>query len=300
MRRVEIGIFFAACAVSAFAQNNAVQNYNGTETFEPGKKYTCVPTSDHKGWDCNEAGKAVEIKPKESEPPRQAAAPEPKPAATEPSPPPTPPPPPPPSQPASRSTLPSYLTNAAASNPTPVEEPPSTVSAAAAHANAPSPVPPPATKPVPTKPPPAPITKTVPLKPATPNSSVAATPPPPPSRLPAKPALPPRVTHAPVVEAASSGGEFMSLPGDHFVVEMAHAASKSELDAVKSSTHVPNGELYAVHLRQNGADAWLLLWGSFDSLEAARSARNTISASAAPGWPRRIAPLQAEARRVSP
>lgn len=91
----------------------------------------------------------------------------------------------------------------------------------------------------------------------------------------------------------------MSLPSDHFVIEMAHAASKSELDAVKTSTHVPNGDLYELHLRQNGADSWLLLWGSFDTIEAARAARNTISASATPGWPRRIAPLQAEARRVS-
>ncbi len=92
----------------------------------------------------------------------------------------------------------------------------------------------------------------------------------------------------------------MSLPGDHFVVEMARASSKSELDAVKSSTHVSTGELYEVHLRQNGADSWLLLWGSFDTIDAARAARNTISAGATPGWPRRIAPLQAEARRSSP
>jgi hypothetical protein len=92
----------------------------------------------------------------------------------------------------------------------------------------------------------------------------------------------------------------MTLPGDRFVVEVAHATNQRELAATRSATHVPSGELYEVHLRQNGADAWLLLWGSFDSLEAARSARNTMSASATLGWPRRIAPLQAEARRVSP
>src|SRR5580765_8690611 len=28
--------------------------YGKVETFQPGKKYTCVPTADHKGWDCNE------------------------------------------------------------------------------------------------------------------------------------------------------------------------------------------------------------------------------------------------------
>jgi len=308
MRRVEIALICAAIAFPAFAQNSAVPNYNKTDTFEPGKKYNCVPSADHKGWDCSESGKAVEIKPKETEPPRQAAEPKSAPAPVAATPPPAPASPPP-SQPTSRSTLPSYLTNAAASNPTPaVEEPPSTVSAAAAHANAPSPPRAPVAKPVATKPQtsaapkpvaaaPAPTTRTVPLKPANPKPSAAATPPPLP---PAKPAVPQRATHPPVVEAASAGGEFMSLPGDHFVVEMAHAASKSELDAVKSSTRVPSGDLYELRLRQNGADTWLLLWGSFDTIEAARAARNTISASATPGWPRRIAPLQAEARRASP
>ncbi len=280
MRRVEI-LLLCAVAVPAFAQT-----YDKTDTFEPGKKYTCVPTADHKSWNCNEAGKAVEVKPKEIEPAHEASAP---PAESAP---PTPPPPP-----SSRSTLPSYLTNAAASSPTPIAEPPSTVSAAAAHANAPSPPPPPPPARAPQITPPP--TKTVPLKPATPKPSAAVVAPPP--RPPVKPPLSPRVTHPPVSEAASSGGEFMALPGDHFVVEMGHAASRGELDAARSATHVPNGDLYEVHLRQNGADAWLLLWGSFDTLEAARAARNKLSSAAGtPGWPRRIAPLQAEARRVSP
>jgi hypothetical protein len=298
MRRVEIFVLCAVCAVPAFAQTAAPQNYNGTETFEPGKKYNCLPTPDHKGWDCNEAGKAGEIKPKEMPTPPPAPAPEPTPAS---SPPPAESAPTPAAQPSSRSTLPSYLTNAAANSPAAVEEAPSTVSAAAAHANAPSPQPETA---APTKLPAAaklivtPAPKPAPLKPAAPKPSVTALPPP--TRPPAKPPLPPRVTHAPVVAAASGGGEFMTLPGDHFVVEMAHASSRNELDAVKTSTHVPSGELYELHLRQNGADAWLLLWGSFDTLDAARAARNTISASATPGWPRRVAPLQAEARRLSP
>lgn len=298
MRRVEIALLCAICAVPAFAQTGTAPTYNRTDTFEPGKKYTCVPTTDHKGWDCNEAGKAVEIKPKESDAPPPTPAAEPSrtaPAEAAPSPTRAP-------QSSSRSTLPSYLTNAAATNPPPVEEPPSTVSAAAAHANAPAPTrspvesaPPKPVVSAPANPPPAETTKTVPLKPATPHADVAA-----PSPRPTKPPLPPRVTRPPVVEAASNGGEFMSLPGDHFVIEMARASGKTELDAVKSSTHVPTGDLYEIHLRQNGADSWLLLWGSFDTIEAARAARNTISASAAPGWPRRIAPLQAEARRNSP
>ncbi len=76
MRRVEIALLCAVCAASAFAQTNAAQSYNRADTFEPGKKYTCVPTADHKGWDCNEAGKAVQIKPKDNDAPPPVTAPE--------------------------------------------------------------------------------------------------------------------------------------------------------------------------------------------------------------------------------
>jgi septal ring-binding cell division protein DamX len=294
MRRVEVALLTVAVASSAFAQT-----YDKTDTFEPGKKYTCVPTADRKGWDCNEAGKSVEIKTKQNETPPPIAT------TAESN-------PPPPAQPPARSTLPSYLTNAAASSPAPRDEPPSTVSAAAAHANAPAPAAPapvekqeaPSAVPAPTAhtdvpaqsaPRPA-TTKTVPLQPATPHSTPTPAPVSPP---PAKSMVAPRATHPPVAEAAPGGGDFLSLPGDHFVVEMARAASKSEVDAARSSAHVPTGDLYELHLRQNGADAWLLLWGSFDSLEAARAARASLT-GATPGWPRRIAPLQAEARRSSP
>jgi septal ring-binding cell division protein DamX len=94
----------------------------------------------------------------------------------------------------------------------------------------------------------------------------------------------------------------MDLAGDRFVIELAHASRQSELAAARGAVHVPRGDLYELHFRQNGADAWLLLWGSFDSIEAARAARSELaqSTSAAVGWPRRVAPLQAEARRVSP
>ena len=98
MRRVEI-LLLCAVVIPAWAQN-----YDKTDTFEPGKKYTCVPTADHKRWNCNEAGKSVEVKPKESEAARQD--PEPSTESQTPTPP----------QPSSRSTLPSYLTNAAANN----------------------------------------------------------------------------------------------------------------------------------------------------------------------------------------
>src|SRR5262249_26031793 len=41
----------------------AEPEYGKVETFEPGKKYNCVPTPDHKGWDCQETGKDAGKRP---------------------------------------------------------------------------------------------------------------------------------------------------------------------------------------------------------------------------------------------
>ena len=92
----------------------------------------------------------------------------------------------------------------------------------------------------------------------------------------------------------------MDLPGDRFVIELAHATRRADLDTARQSIHVPRGDLYDVHLHPNGADRWLLLWGTFDTLDAARAARSELaSTTAAPlGFPRRVAPLQAEARNA--
>jgi septal ring-binding cell division protein DamX len=59
--------------------------------------------------------------------------------------------------------------------------------------------------------------------------------------------------------------------------------------------------LYELRLARDGTDWWLLVWGHFGDIESARAARSDLPADAAvnAGWPRRIAPLQAEARRSS-
>ncbi len=48
-RALAVAILIAGSVPAAEPQ------YGKVETFEPGKKYTCVPTADHKGWDCKEA-----------------------------------------------------------------------------------------------------------------------------------------------------------------------------------------------------------------------------------------------------
>lgn len=278
MRRVSrtVALFAAlSCCASVAAQNTP---YNPAETFQPGKKYNCVPTADRKSWNCNEIGKAESSSREPEDQPAPPAQPGKSDAAAA--------PPPAPVSNAERSTsLPSYLTNAAASSNAPPAPPPSTISATANRANAPTPaqieqrMPPPKPAPVATKPPHA----------ETPHPAALKNPAPAPIRE--TPPTPP-----------SAGGDFMDLAGDRFVIELAHASRPSELAAARDAMRVPHGELYELHFRQNGADAWLLLWGSFDSIEAARAARSELaqSTSAAVGWPRRVAPLQAEARRVSP
>jgi septal ring-binding cell division protein DamX len=117
---------------------------------------------------------------------------------------------------------------------------------------------------------------------------------------PVAPAVAARTPTGSARNVSRSGSDFLNLPGDRFVVELAHGASESDLAATRASLHPSDGDLYTVHLRQNGADIWLLVWGSFDSIDAARSARSEMAAQGTimPGWPRKIAPLQAEVRRV--
>ena len=280
-----------SCCASIFAQSAP---YNTSDTFQPGRKYNCVPTADRKGWECNEIGKADKTAheaPSETPPP--AAPPqEIRPAPTL---------APPPSQPSTdrSSSLPNYLTNAAA-NSAPPPPPPSTISATANHANEPpiqsTPPSPPWAKP------PVVVAKPAPVAPPKKAPAIVAKPSVAKSRP--APSAPPRPS-SPVRETSHStipaNGDFMELAGDHFVIELAHAPRQVDLAASRDAMKVPRGDLYEVHLRQNGADAWLLLWGTFDTIEAARSARSELAqgTSTTVGWPRRVAPLQAEARRVS-
>jgi septal ring-binding cell division protein DamX len=110
---------------------------------------------------------------------------------------------------------------------------------------------------------------------------------------------------APAKSAASSARgnrEFLALPASDYVIELAHSANAADFAALRASLQPTRGQLYELHLRRDNGDWWLLVWGSFDSVDAARGARAELPADAAinAGWPRRIGALQSEARRVSP
>ena len=322
MPRAEVVLLAATAALlgAAAARGDEPRAYGKVETFEPGKKYNCVPTADHKGWDCSEIGTSTApvAPPPAAAPAREAAdsvrqESAPAPAAT-----PAAAPPSARAPTANSRELPRYLTNAAASGRAPATPPPR----AAAAVPPPSPPPPPASVPptqvsVPrasSQPPEPPLreaaepAQTSPTAPSLPPEAPPAPPAPAAATRVAPEPAPPPVTHAAAAPAATArasdtyrgGDDFLDLPGDRFVVELARGASESDLAAARTALNPSRGRLYSVHLRQNGADNWLLVWGSFDSIEAARAARAELAAQDAvtPGWPRKIAPLQAEVRRT--
>ena len=106
------------------------------------------------------------------------------------------------------------------------------------------------------------------------------------------------ITFAVGVGAVSSlVGVTAMLFGELTLIELAHAASEAELTAPNAI----GGKVYRLHLRQNDAEVWLLVRGPYESLQAARAARDELVAQGAtPGWPRRVGPLQTEVRQAQP
>ena len=277
MRPHEFLALALLCAASAAPADPP--DYGRVNTFQPGKKYNCVPTADRKGWDCKETGKAdIPVAPPPVTPPERPPEAAPAPVAA---------PAAPPAHAATphSSTLPSYLTDSGANQPMqPMHATPATKPAPKPRVkgpmmpertpgpekSAPEPVPAPAVPPAPVQ------TQSVPTRPS------------------AEPA-PASLTPAPTALAH----DFLALPATGYVIELAHADSKAGLDAARAAAHPAHGKVYELHLQQNGIDAWLLLWGPFDDLESARTARAELAAQGAnPGWPRRMGPLQAELRHT--
>jgi hypothetical protein len=307
-RAAVAALCLAGCITATAADPPA---YGKVDTFEPGKKYNCVPSADRKSWDCTQAGKATK-----DDVPSAVPAPrhdEPAPAAAKPSPPAPAATAPPPSAPASAShtgKLPSYLLAPGASDhATPAPTSPAPVAPAPA-----APAKPVAAPEVHTSTNPQPATPTAQPKPAPPATPAPEISPKPATESP-KPVAPAPTTAAPVEvaptprtpapppapparpQAVDHGGEFLNLSGEQYVIELAHG-DQASVAAARHALNLPHGQAYELHLRQNGADTWLLVWGSFDDVGAARDARGELPADVHAGWPRRVAPLQAEVRRA--
>lgn len=289
--------------------------YGQVETFQPGKKYNCVPAADGKGWDCKEIGKAEARSPDSN----ASAARQPKPADSRS----TPAVPSPVSSPREAApigntseasppatALPSYLTSRVAAGIAPATPAPARTRAATVVPPASAPTKP-ATSAARTPTTPAttvpaaemPRARTQITKPATQPVPPVPTPPVSHTAESAPPAqVRPSTNSAPIAtsSARTSQRDFLVLPGNHYVIELAHAEREGDLAATRDAAQVTQGKVYELHLRQNDADVWLLVWGDFDTIASARIARAELIGAGAvsPGWPRRIAPLQAEVRRV--
>ena len=68
-------IVLAALLGSAASAHADPSDYGKVDTFQPGKKYNCVPTADRKGWDCSVTGTAdVQPSAPPAAPPAQTPA----------------------------------------------------------------------------------------------------------------------------------------------------------------------------------------------------------------------------------
>lgn len=266
MRPHELLAFALLCAAGAALADPP--DYGKADTFQPGKKYNCVPTADRKGWDCKETGKAdIPAAPPPAMPPERPPAATPAPVAHAAA----------PAQAATphSSALPSYLTNSGANQPM------QPMPAAAAPKPAPKPR---------VKGPMVPARTVVQTRPA-PKSEQAPTEPTRVEPTPESALLPAAPAPAPAAQ------DFLALPADAYVIELAHAATATDLAAPNPAC----GKVYKLHLHQNGADVWLLVCGPYENLQAARAARGELAAQGATaGWPRRVGPLQTEVRRLQP
>lgn len=294
------------------------------QVFEPGTKHVCVPAANGEGWDCRstDAAPAVPAVPAESgAKPRElrlrsssevpddtsdtTTVADPAPAT------------PPPNLAAPRENsrnVPHYLlapeARASAAAAPPAAEPPTAAPTAPPAAPAPperapaASVPEPrsatpvaaavASEPEPAMPPPQ--------EPASPASVAPpqAEPPrtaPPPSAAPAVTAAPPAVATAAAGGTALLGAsEFRRLGESRYVIEL---ASGRQREAVESEVTKPaHGEVYLLSLTRDGEAWYVAVWGDFESVDAARSARAEALANGdlRVGWPRRVGPLKQELR----
>ncbi len=92
--------------------------------------------------------------------------------------------------------------------------------------------------------------------------------------------------------------DFLALPGNRYVVELAHGNDPDGIMQLANAVGIPAGQLYRLHFTHNKTNAWMLVWASYESINAARSAFANLPNHGLlnAGWSRRIAPLQAELR----
>jgi septal ring-binding cell division protein DamX len=93
-------------------------------------------------------------------------------------------------------------------------------------------------------------------------------------------------------------GDFLALDAARFTVQLARSSSPEGFDTLLTRLNVSSAVTYRVAIDQNGNTTWVLLWGDYPDIESARQAARALPAELVRGaWPRKIGPLQDEARR---
>jgi septal ring-binding cell division protein DamX len=98
--------------------------------------------------------------------------------------------------------------------------------------------------------------------------------------------------------SAEAMGDFLRLDPARFTVQLARANSADGFDTLLARLDVSTTATYRVAMGNAGSTTWVLLWGDYADIDSARQAARALPVELVRGaWPRKIGPLQDEARR---
>lgn len=107
----------------------------------------------------------------------------------------------------------------------------------------------------------------------------------------------PAPTRSTALATVLGGSEFRRLGDGRFVLELASGSDRGRVEDTASGLTLARGDIYLLPLQRDGAPWFVAVWGDFDSVDAARAARDEAAAAGAtPGFPRRVGPLKQELR----